>query len=239
MESIKLMVLVMTIGLTLGSITLPYVMEPAEADEDNDEVKLNISSTDGGSVFEPGEGTFTFEEWENITLKALPWDTVYGSESLNEADYQFENWTVDENILEDNSSEITHIKEENMDPGEEYDIIAEFSPQFELYSYNLTIDIDGEGSTDPSAEEHVFYFTEEEGEEVKVEADPADGWEFDEWSGDHTGTSEEIRISIDDDKELTAHFQEEGDENWMWIIGIGVFLVIVMAIALDATKKDD
>jgi len=38
------MVLVATIRLTLGSIMLPYVMESAETDEDNDEVKLNISS---------------------------------------------------------------------------------------------------------------------------------------------------------------------------------------------------
>ncbi len=44
MESTYLMVLVATIRLTLGSIMLPYVMESAETDEDNDEVKLNISS---------------------------------------------------------------------------------------------------------------------------------------------------------------------------------------------------
>ncbi len=71
--------------------------------------------------------------------------------------------------------------------------------------YDLTINIDGEGSTNPSEGTHSYA----EGEEVTVEATPADGWYFDGWTGDEEGLGEEMTITMNEDMEITAQFKQE------------------------------
>ena len=71
----------------------------------------------------------------------------------------------------------------------------------------LTITIIGEGNTDPSEGTHTY----EEDETVVVEAIPDEAWIFSYWTGDVPEDEEEnevIEIVMDDDKSLTAHFEE-------------------------------
>ena len=77
--------------------------------------------------------------------------------------------------------------------------------------HDLTINIEGEGSTDPSEGTHTY----SPGDEVTISATADEGWEFIEWQGtDETGeeitiTMEEITITMDENKVITAVFQED------------------------------
>ncbi len=74
--------------------------------------------------------------------------------------------------------------------------------------YDLTISVTGEGTTYPEPGTHTY----QGGEEVTITADPGSGWFFDGWSG--TGeTGDEITITMDEDKEITAHFTDDEDDD--------------------------
>ena len=74
--------------------------------------------------------------------------------------------------------------------------------------YDLTIHIDGNGIVEVNGQKVENNWTEpyEEDMYVDLEAIPDSGWYFDKWTGtDETG--EEIAITMDEDKEITAHFE--------------------------------
>jgi len=199
-------------------------------EDDNGVYSLKISSTDGGSVFRPGEGTFYFEKGDEVELQALPWAVFEDSTVSDEKVYSFHRWTGDNDTIDDDISGKTTIEMKG-----NYTIKAEFRPDFDVSRYNLTIDIEGQGTTDPTRGNHMFYYTEEDGGEITILADPADGWAFDRWSGDYEGTNEEITIRLDEDKELTAHFEER--QQWRLIIGIAVLVAVIIGIIVDAKRK--
>jgi len=123
--------------------------------------------------------------------------TTVNLEAISTEGFVFENWTVnDEFHSEENMTSI------NMDEDKEITAVFEEEP---LEEYDLTINIDGEGTTDPEEGTHTY----EEGTEVTVEATPAEGWEFVEWTGDYESEEAEITFEIVEDMEITAHFEEE------------------------------
>ncbi len=73
-----------------------------------------------------------------------------------------------------------------------------------IKEHALTIDIFGEGDTDPGKGTHTY----EQGEEVTIEAFSSSDWYFVEWTGDVSSTDEQITISMDEDKEVTAWFEQ-------------------------------
>ncbi len=106
--------------------------------------------------------------------------------------------------------------------------------KFTTFSENtLTINIEGEGSTDPPEGTHPY----DEGEEVVVTATPADGWYFEEWTGDHEGTDEEITIIMDEDKEITANF--ESHFNTLTIDAVGNGSVEVDGMEVDTPYEEE
>jgi len=78
--------------------------------------------------------------------------------------------------------------------------------------YELTINVEGEGSKDPEEGTHTY----EAGEKVTVEASPEEGWYFVEWSGDIESTEEKYTFEMDEDKEITAVFEELVEEQVLW-----------------------
>ena len=74
--------------------------------------------------------------------------------------------------------------------------------------YNLTIDIIGEGSTDPVIGTYIY----KENEEVIVTAFPDEDWKFIGWDGSVMSEETMITIIMDEDKLVTAIFEEEQDE---------------------------
>lgn len=69
------------------------------------------------------------------------------------------------------------------------------------YSLSTTISPVNSGSVAPASG------TFDEGSQVQVEATPANGYTFTEWTGDVSSTDNPLSFSIDDDTELTANFK--------------------------------
>ncbi len=101
--------------------------------------------------------------------------------------------------------------------------------------YNLTINIEGAGRTDPEEGTHIYY----DGEEITVEATPDQGWYFDGWTGDvpEDEEGEEINITvIGENKTVTAHFEKEDEEG----SACGSILVLsILSIGMAINKKDE
>lgn len=72
-------------------------------------------------------------------------------------------------------------------------------------THDLTINVDGQGTTNPSVGTYEY----DSGTQVTITASPASGWGFDHWSGDTSGTSSTVVITMDSDKDVTAYFEEE------------------------------
>ena len=90
-----------------------------------------------------------------------------------------------------------------------FDLYIEEMPTY--YTLTLGIDPDGAGYlyVDPPRD---YYFEDaeidyEEGATVTITAHAYDGYIFDHWSGDASGSSSTIQITMDEDKEITAHFR--------------------------------
>ncbi len=137
-------------------------------------------NTDGQGSVTPSSDEF--EKGSTVTVEATPADG-----------WKFKEWTGDATGTE-KSIDVTMDSDKT--------ITAKFTEE-----YTLTINVEGEGSTDPSGT-----YTGSEGETVTVEATPADGYEFKEWTGDATGTEKSIDVTMDSDKTITAKFTETGDD---------------------------
>jgi|GEM_PF-2307197 len=124
--------------------------------------------------------TFTIFESTTVTLEAEPADG-----------FEFDRWEGD---VEEEVEKITI----------EMDDDKELTAHFEIKTYVLDVEIVGEGTVDVEPEREEY----EEGTEVTLTAVPDEGWHFHEWTGDAEGTEEEITIVMDDDKEITAVFEE-------------------------------
>jgi len=103
----------------------------------------------------------------------------------------------------------------------QYDLQAEFEPV-----RSLTIYIVGEGTVDPNAGIHYYPL----GSRIEVCAEPAPGWEFARWEGsavdanqvDPNATSLCILVTVDDNYDLTAVFQEiPGCKLTISVTGVG------------------
>ncbi len=74
-------------------------------------------------------------------------------------------------------------------------------------THDLTISVNGQGTTNPSAGTYEY----DSGTKITITASPASGWKFDHWSGDASGTSPTIVITMDCDKDVTAYFEGESE----------------------------
>lgn len=155
------------------------------------------------------EGTHLYEPGEEVRIESDPAEGWY-----------FEGWKGDLSEAEKN---ITVILYENKT------VTAVFR---EYYILNLTIE--GEGSTNPEEGSYLF----EQGEEVTITVYPDEDWHFNKWSGDHTGTEKEITIIMDEDKEISANFEENFISAYWWLIVIIVLIVVNIPVIIVVIKKD-
>ena len=72
--------------------------------------------------------------------------------------------------------------------------------------YNLTTSITGEGTVSPSSGEF------EEGETVTLTAAPSEHWVFNSWSGDGSGTSNSLTITMNGDKNVVGNFKSRSEQ---------------------------
>ena len=120
-----------------------------------------------------------------VTLTAVP-----------DVDWVFVEWTGDVTGTEDEVT-ITMV--------DDHSVTAVFQERVDTYT--LTIEVNGDGATDPAKGTHTY----DEGTSVTVTATPSTGWEFVGWSGDGTGTSLSITVTMDSDKTVTATFETDED----------------------------
>jgi hypothetical protein len=154
---------------------------------------ITISSTEGGSVTTPGEGTFVYNEGTVLDLAA-------------EADesYRFVNWTGDVGTITDVNDATTTITMNG-----DYSITANFE---EIVEYELTISSTGGGVVTTPGE---GTFTYGEGDEVNLVATPNAGYRFVSWIGD-VGTIADVKaaattITMNGDYSITANFRSQID----------------------------
>ncbi|MFP3871731.1 MAG: PQQ-binding-like beta-propeller repeat protein [Candidatus Aenigmatarchaeota archaeon] len=165
---------------------------------------VSISGEQYGSVEVEGQevshGWYDhFKENEIINLTAIP-----------DENHLFERWKVVK-------GDYSYYDEENITITMDDDIYI--WAYFEDYP-ELTIQIEGEGSTEPKEGKHTY----NRGEEVTVTATPDDGWYHKEWTGDTDEVGREITVIMDEHKEITAHFgkvKENESVLTIWVEGDG------------------
>ncbi|MFO8034635.1 MAG: right-handed parallel beta-helix repeat-containing protein [Candidatus Bipolaricaulota bacterium] len=149
--------------------------------------ELELASTEGGEVRDPGEGTFTYEHGDEVALSA-------------EADtgYVFVRWGGDIGEVADTGAEDTTIAMRD-----DYEIAAEFERKVVELDVTST-----EGGQVTAPDEPMFRY--DYGEEVSLSVKAEEGYEFVGWTGDiETIThpdSEDTEIEMLDNYTITAEF---------------------------------
>jgi hypothetical protein len=153
--------------------------------------ELTISSTDGGSVNIPGEGTFTYDA-----------DTVLDLVAEADSGYRFVNWTGDVTGVANVNGASTTIT-----MNDDYTIVANFA-EIPPDQFTLTVSSSSGGSVTSPGE---ATFTHDEGTVVGLEAEPAEGYRFAVWIGDVDDiadvTAASTTITMNDDYSITATFR--------------------------------
>ena len=86
---------------------------------------------------------------------------------------------------------------------------------------------------------HPVFYIFKSGTNVRLEAIPADGYVFDNWSKDLSGTANPITIVIDCNKTITASFSptETTDARWFLVSESIAGLLLVGAVIIGLTVK--
>jgi len=140
---------------------------------------LTITAGSGG-ITDPSPGTYNHDYGAEITITATP-----------NSGYTFSGWTGDVPSGQENDNPITITMDSDKS------VTANF-----VRPYTLTIAAGSGGTTDPAP----GTYTHDSGTQVSVRAMPNSGYQFSSWSGDASGTTNPITITMDSDKSITANF---------------------------------
>lgn len=141
-----------------------------------------------------GEGTVT----EEVIVQGTTSTTEYNSgttiklEAIPDDEWVFFEWTGD---IESNENPVELT----------VDQAKEVTATFKLKQYDLTINIEGEGTVSETIISQPA--TYDSGTVVKLEATPSEEWVFFGWTGDIESNDNPIEISVDATKEVTATFK--------------------------------
>ncbi|MCG8700382.1 MAG: Ig-like domain-containing protein [Bacteroidales bacterium] len=141
-----------------------------------------ITSVVGSGTITPAKGTF--DKGQQVVLTATP------SEG-----YVFESWGGD---VIGNSNTLSLVMDSDKN------IVATFIP-VSTTQFVLTTTVEGNGAISVSPDQYLF----DSGRVVTVTAEPFTGFKFTNWSGDVSGTQVSQKITMDMDKSIVAHFEED------------------------------
>ncbi|MGB5925606.1 MAG: CAP domain-containing protein [Dehalococcoidia bacterium] len=191
---------------------------------------LTTSSTPGGSVTTPGEGTFTHDAGMVVSLVATP-----------ATGYEFVNWTGDVGTIANTDAASTTIT-----MGGDYSIAANFEA-IPAGRYSLTTSSTAGGSVTTPGEST---FTHDAGTVVSLVATPATGYEFVGWTGD-VGTIANVNaasttITMSGSYSIRADFLEDSPSppgiDYTEAQAEGLIIVLVNAerqqVGLPALSED-
>ena len=183
------------IGVLALAVVLTFTMTACDLLGDDDpqprEPTYNLTvNYEGLGETTPQPGTHAFEQNTMVNLEAIPYDE----------DWEFAYW---EGPVSDRHEASTQVF---MDRDKEVNAVFVESDEA---SYDLTVNYDGRGTTQPEMGTHTY----EANELVEIVAHPAEGWEFDYWRGDVMEEDEnEAYVYMDGDRQVTAVFAPEDDE---------------------------
>jgi len=154
---------------------------------------LTISSSAGGNVVTPGEGTFTIDYGTAVGLMAEPDDN-----------FHFVRWAGDVGTIADAGAAFTTVTIEG-----DYTITAEFGIDLqELIEYELPISSTVGGSATVPGE---GVFSYEEGTATDLAAEADDYYEFVAWTGDVEDIDDPLSatttITMNDNYSVIANFE--------------------------------
>jgi hypothetical protein len=155
--------------------------------------ELTVSSTDGGSVTTPGEGTYTYNGGTVVNLVATA-----------ASGYRFVNWTGDVGTIANVNAASTTITVNS-----NYSVTANFE-QILPGQFSLTISSTAGGSVTTPGQ---GTFTYDAGTVVNLVATRASGYQFVNWTG-NVGTVANVNaasttITMNSNYSITANFEEE------------------------------
>ncbi|MDY6834862.1 MAG: SBBP repeat-containing protein [Chloroflexota bacterium] len=140
---------------------------------------LTMSSVGDGST-SPVSGSHTYDYDTVVPITATPSDG-----------WQFVRWKGDVDSPTSSSTTVT------MD--DDKTVTATFAQEVQM----LTMSTNGSGTTTPESGSHSYA----KDDIVDITADPADGWEFANWTGDVADPdSSSTTVAMDSDKTVTANF---------------------------------
>ena len=149
------------------------------------------SSPSNGGTTTPSAGTHEYKSWKTVSITATP-----------EPGYKFTGWTGD---VDDPQSASTTVVMSG-----DQQVRANFAPS-DQYTLNVNVSPSGGGTTNPAVGTHQYNYNET----VTVTATANSGYSFKEWLGDVADpTSATTTIQIDEDKNITAVFEEEEPETY-------------------------
>ncbi len=155
---------------------------------------LTISSTSGGSVTSPGEGTFKYDDGTSVSINAHVDDG-----------YRFTGWTGSAVNADKVASPNQRSTTVTLDA--DYTLQATFE---EIVVPPMILEISStRGGSVSNPGEGTFHYDEREQVYLQAHADP--GYKFTHWSGGVFSTTNPTYISMDTDQSIQAHFVSDLD----------------------------
>jgi len=148
---------------------------------------LTINATNGSVTTNPNPTNGTFDHGSMIELTATP-----------SSGYQFDRWSGDVSGTS-NPINITMDADKN--------VTATFIPITRVLTINTTnghVNVTGAANSKSQKISNDFYFND--GETTSLTAVPATGYQFDGWSGDASGNTNPLSLTMNADKTVTALF---------------------------------
>jgi photosystem II stability/assembly factor-like uncharacterized protein len=143
---------------------------------------LTTASGTGGTI-DPAPGSYKYDTGTQVSLKATP-----------DNDYRFSLWSGDVFQGHEKDNPLTITMDSNKS------ITANFIRQ-----YTLTLASGSGGTTDPTPGSYKY----DTGTQVTLIAKANSGYKFSGWSGDVSGSTNPIIITMDSNKSITANFTAE------------------------------
>jgi hypothetical protein len=140
---------------------------------------LTIASTSGGTT-NPTPGSYTYDTGTQVSITATA-----------DSSYRFSRWTGDVPAGHENDNPVAITMDSDKS------VTANFIKQ-----YTLTIATTAGGTTNPAPGTHTY----DTGTQVTISCTPDANYRFSHWSGDATGTTEPLAVTMDSDKSITANF---------------------------------
>ena len=181
-----------TILLVISCLLVIGLALPGCGPEGDLAITLTVSSTAGGNVTTPGEGTFPYDAGTVVNLVATP-----------DAGYLFVSWTGNVDTIANVTAATTDIT-----MSRNYSVTANFAA-ISPVQYDLTISASLGGSVSTPGE---GTFTYDEGTVVNLVATPGAGYRFVKWTGD-VGTivnanATSTAITVHGNYSVTASFEK-------------------------------